>query len=182
MTDTRLPDRWLLDRRIQRLTDRGFRAFINVLMWSVTNRTDGIVGPEDLLLIPGFGNCAEDELGAAGLLEPLDHGWRISVFESTQTSKTQLEALEQARLANRNRQAKWRAEKANVTHNVTNNATEAVTEGVTIQARLGKARLGALPSLVSVNGHEREKCPDCGGSGWIHDTDPAVKCTHPKVS
>ena len=178
MTDTRLPDRWLSDRRMNRLTDRGFRAFINALMWSVSNRTDGVIEPEDLPLVPGFANCAEDELAAAGLLDPLDHGWRITVYQATQTSKSQLEALEQARQANRDRQARWRAEKANVTNNVTGDVTEAVTT----QARLGKARLGALPSLFSVNGHEREKCPDCGGSGWIHDTDPAVKCTHPKVS
>lgn len=172
MTDARFPDRWLADRRIQRLTDRGFRAFVSALMWSVLNRTDGVIEHEDLALIPGFANCAEDELAAAGLFEPLDHGWLITEYARTQTSKDALETLERARAANRERQAKWRAERANARNNVTNGVTNDVTNSVTPQARLGKARLGALPSPLP----ENNSCPDCEGSGWVVDTDPAVKC------
>ena len=47
MTDARFPDRWLSDRRLQRLSDGHFRAFITSLAWSVTNRAEGgiVEGP-----------------------------------------------------------------------------------------------------------------------------------------
>ncbi len=54
MTDARIPDRWLSDRRLQRLSDVHFRAFITSLVWSVSNRTNGVIEPEDLRLIPNF--------------------------------------------------------------------------------------------------------------------------------
>ena len=173
MTDTRIPDRWLIDRRMSRLTDRGFRAFISALVWSVTSRTDGHIEPEDLHLIPGFANCAEDELLAAGVLVPDGTGWLISEFAETQTSKAELDALSKAREANRIRQANWRANRRHSDSNVTN---------VTPTTQAGKAgRQGpALPTNGN-NGCAREKCPDCDGSGWVRDTDPAIKCTHPRV-
>jgi hypothetical protein len=45
VTDARFPDRWLSDKRIQRLSDGHFRSFITSLVWSVTNRTDGVTEP-----------------------------------------------------------------------------------------------------------------------------------------
>ena len=40
MTDARLPERWLNDRRLQRHSADHYRAFVNALLWSVANRTD----------------------------------------------------------------------------------------------------------------------------------------------
>jgi len=45
-TDARVPDRWLSDRRLQRLSDAHFRAFITSLVWSVSNRTKRVIEPE----------------------------------------------------------------------------------------------------------------------------------------
>ena len=41
MTDARLPERWLNDGRLQRVSASAYRLFGNGLMWTVANRTDG---------------------------------------------------------------------------------------------------------------------------------------------
>ena len=51
MTDAPFPDRWLSDKRIQRLSDSHFRAFVTSLSWAASNRTDGVIEPEDVALI-----------------------------------------------------------------------------------------------------------------------------------
>jgi hypothetical protein len=43
VTDARFPERWLNDRRV--------RLFVISLTWSVSNRTDGDLYDDDLLLI-----------------------------------------------------------------------------------------------------------------------------------
>jgi hypothetical protein len=50
--DARYPERWLNDRRINRLTDQAYRLFVCSLAWCVSNRTDGILEAADLLTIP----------------------------------------------------------------------------------------------------------------------------------
>lgn len=52
MTDARFPERWLIDVRFRRLTDRAYRTYSKVLLWVVGNRTDGILMPEDMPFIP----------------------------------------------------------------------------------------------------------------------------------
>jgi 5-methylcytosine-specific restriction endonuclease McrA len=115
VTDTRLPDRWLSDRRIQRLTDAGFRSFVTALMWSVANRTEGVIEEGDLTLMgfSGFRAGAEDEFVQAGLwieIEPRDgeRRWQIEPFTATQTSRDQLQVLDRARAAGRQRQVLYR--------------------------------------------------------------------------
>lgn len=111
MTDARFPDRWLSDRRLQRLSDSHFRAFITSLVWSVTNRTDGVIEPEDLALIPSFSANAVKAFVDAGLWSPMEKGWRIAEFATTQTSRDQLAALENMRARDREKKARQRAAK-----------------------------------------------------------------------
>jgi hypothetical protein len=173
MTDARYPDRWLNDKRVTRLTDRAYRAFVCALAWSVSNETDGIIEPADLPMIPGFAACCEDELVASGLWAESECRWVITVFEDTQTSAAEHQALRTARAKNKARQARWRAGKSasrNVTNDVTNNATLPVEKQVTTQARLGQAS----PDLdnenetestqVSTSPSEAESLPKSGTS------------------
>ena len=83
MTDARLPERWLADRRLGHLKDDEFRSFVQALLWSVGNRTEGRIEPEDLALIPGFALGAQDALVHSGLFTALSRGrgWQITDFE-----------------------------------------------------------------------------------------------------
>ena len=47
MTDARLPEPWLSDRRLSRLSDAHYRSYIQALLFSVSNRTDGVIEPDD---------------------------------------------------------------------------------------------------------------------------------------
>ena len=105
------PSRWLSDRRLQRLSDAHFRAFVTALVWAVANRTDGVIEREDLALIPNFAPCAVKALVDAGLWTPLAQGWCISDFGATQTSREQLAAAEVARVRERDKKARQRAAK-----------------------------------------------------------------------
>lgn len=112
MTDARFPDRWLSDRRLQRLSDNHFRAFIHSLAWSVTNRTDGVIEPDDLALIPRFPLDAVKAFLAVELWEPrgaVGRGWLITDFAATQTTALQLKAAERARAKEREKKARQRA-------------------------------------------------------------------------
>lgn len=112
MTDARHPDRWLMDRRIQRLTAEQYRAYSMSLMYSVSNRTDGHLTAEDLEAIPHFGGSSRAEgLVKAGLWEVDDSGWYIVDYMGTQSSRAQMEAAEAARIKERERGASRRAAK-----------------------------------------------------------------------
>ncbi|WP_100485999.1 hypothetical protein [Mycobacteroides abscessus] len=111
MTDARFPDRWLHDRRLNRLSDGHFRSYVLSLIYAVSNRTDGVVEPEDLSTIPKFAAGASKAFVENELWRPRGTGWLIIDFESTQSSREALEAAEQARNQAR---AKDRARKARV--------------------------------------------------------------------
>lgn len=67
--DMHYPERWLNDRRINRLPDPDHRALVLALTWCVANRTDGIITAEDLADLPrGVDSAALDRLATAGLL------------------------------------------------------------------------------------------------------------------
>lgn len=115
MTDARHPERWLMDRRIQRLTAEHYRAFSMALMFAVSNRTDGYVTADDLEAIPHFKPESVEALVAAELWAPAEGGWIISDFLTTQTSRAQLEAAESARVKDAERKARERAAKKGTT-------------------------------------------------------------------
>ena len=95
MTNANLPERWLNDMRFRRkrLSDGAFRSYMNALMWSVANRTEGIIERGDLEDIPDFDPAVVQELMGGDLWEPLDVGdrWLIYDFATTQTGKDLLE-------------------------------------------------------------------------------------------
>lgn len=105
-----MPERWLSDRRILRLSDASFRTFATALLWSVSNRTDGLIDREDLSLVPHASTDHAEELEAAGLLSPCDEGWMLVDFEATQTSRDELQVLENMRRRDREKKARQRAE------------------------------------------------------------------------
>src|SRR4051794_18680944 len=90
MTDARLPERWLNDRRIVRLTDGAFRTFTTSLLWSVANRTDGVIDTDDLDLVHGASSRHVPELVTAGLYAPPGAVHLIADFSATPTSRGEL--------------------------------------------------------------------------------------------
>ena len=112
MTDARLPERWLTDRRFATLSHEAFRSYHLALMWSVANRTDGALLPAELNLIPGFCKGSPSDLVGAGLWTPQSTGWLITDFEQTQTSSAQLRALDENRAKEREKKRRQRAKKA----------------------------------------------------------------------
>lgn len=115
MTDARHPERWLMDRRIQRLTAEHYRAFSMSLMYAVSNRTDGHLTTEDLEAVPHFKAESIDALVAADLWTTVVGGWVITDYLTTQTTRAQLEAAENARLKDAERKARERAGKRGAT-------------------------------------------------------------------
>jgi hypothetical protein len=109
MTDARIPERWLNDRRLQRLSAEHYRSFFNALLWSVANRTDGRIEREDLGLIPHWSAHAVKAFVDAGLFTPLPEGWLIVDYASTQTSRDELEMLQRMRDADRRRKKEKRS-------------------------------------------------------------------------
>lgn len=149
MTDARLPDRWLHDRRLNRLKDGDYRSFMQALMWSVSNRTEGVVEPDDLLAIPGFNPDSvpaliEWELWASR--EPC--GWLIADFPATQSSRAELDRYDRQRAQNRERQARHRAKTSRY---VTRDITRDLTGDHLGKARQGKARIEKQPNYVSAD-------------------------------
>lgn len=109
-----MPERYLNDRRLYRLSAEDFRAFVYALMWSVANRTDGIISDEDIGLIPNYpkdGMCGA-RLVAAGVWESHPDGYYIVDYEATQTSKDQLDHLDNIRRREREKKRRQRAAKS----------------------------------------------------------------------
>ena len=144
-----MPERYLNDRRIQRLSDGAFRAFVCATMWSVSNRTDGLLEEHDLPLIPGMSVEYVQDLIKADLLALVPEGYMLTEFSTTQTTKDQLVAAEEARIADRDRKRRERAAKRDSTPLVQKDVQRTVpgtgeppTQDRTGQARQGQARTG----------------------------------------
>ncbi len=172
MTDARFPDRWLSDRRIARLSDGHFRSFVTSLAWSVTNRTDGVVEPEDLVLIPNFAKDSVKTFIGAGLWTPRQaagRGWQIADFEATQTTSVQLRHLEDKRAKERQKKAAQRAcAKAAANGSTSSNSVvpgdspQDVPPDDTGKDRQGKDRQGEGEALALATG---AAWPDWRGAG-----------------
>lgn len=160
MTDARLPERWLSDRRIARLSDSDWRAFTNALMWAVSNRTDGVIHPEDVELIPRFDVESAGRLVGSNVLVKLSDGWLINEFVITQTTAKQLGAAERARVKHRDTQHRYTERKAEG-HGETAGQV-GMTGQDTGQARPGQARTGrsTRAELRKVEG--AQSCSGCG--------------------
>jgi hypothetical protein len=90
-----------MDRRIARLSDVEFRAWCMAMLWSVSNRTDGVIEVQDVDLVPTLDATIAGALTAAGMLEATGNGWLLRDFEATQTSRSELETLENVRRRDR---------------------------------------------------------------------------------
>ena len=110
MTDARYPSRWLSDLRLVLLSDSHHRAFVTSLVLAVENRTDGLLTPEALRVLPGFDPTAPAALAAAGLWTEVASGWLVADFDATQTSAAQLEAADEARRKARDKKRRQRAQ------------------------------------------------------------------------
>ncbi|EID80801.1 hypothetical protein W59_06323 [Rhodococcus opacus RKJ300 = JCM 13270] len=97
-----------MDRRLNRLSDSDFRSYIMSLVWSVSNRTEGNLFPDDLPLIPCFTRGAEVGIETSGLWIRSGEGWAIDKFELEQTTVADLEAAERKRFNDRERKRKQR--------------------------------------------------------------------------
>lgn len=110
MTDARFPAHWLIDQRFDDLTPDELHLFTSALLWSVSNRTEGVVPDRRLDRLPWRPDprCAR-QLGDLGLWQRQVDGWLIVDFAKTQTSAKQHEAAEKARRIDRERKAAKRA-------------------------------------------------------------------------
>jgi hypothetical protein len=113
MTDTRLTPRWLTDRRRRGLSAAHQLAYIDALVWSVFEETDGLIEPGDLAEIRGMTPEAADALTKAGLWMREGARWRITDFADTQTSRDELRLLADIRRRDREKKARQRAARAN---------------------------------------------------------------------
>ncbi|WP_273736560.1 hypothetical protein [Mycolicibacterium septicum] len=113
MTNANLPERWLNDMRFRRkrLSDSAYRSYMQALVWSVANRTEGIIERGDVEEIPDFNPADVHELIKVGLWEAQERDrWLIHDFDDTQSGKDLLEAAEKRRAWDRKRKAQARKE------------------------------------------------------------------------
>lgn len=142
MTDARLPERLLMDVRVNRLPATAWRSYTHSLMWAVSNRTDGHIQPDDLPMIPMFGNGDERTLVHSGLWLEEGNGWWIDRFNLDQTTRAQLEAAERTRAGNRERKARQRQREKETETAPAPGVTRDVTHDFTGKDRTGKDRQG----------------------------------------
>ncbi|NQX23318.1 hypothetical protein [Curtobacterium sp. VKM Ac-2852] len=112
MTDARFPERYLSDRKVLRLSADEFRGWAFATIWSVSNRTDGVILSDELLLVPFMKVETAKKLEACGLWVANGDGWSIADFPDTQTSRHDLEVLDNMRRAQREKKQRQRAAKA----------------------------------------------------------------------
>jgi hypothetical protein len=104
-----MPERYLNDRRILKLTAEEFRAYVMTTIWCVSNRTDGYVLDEDLDVMSWMGKVKPAVFVQRDLWARTDEGWRLLDFLSMQTSRAEFEKLEDIRKAEREKKRRQRA-------------------------------------------------------------------------
>lgn len=163
MTDARFPERLLSDRRVLRLSAEEYRGWSIATIWSVSNRTDGLILVEDLPLVPFMTTAIAEKLETAGLWAKAPGGWQLADFHRDQTSRSDLEVLERARKADREKKQRQRSQKKE-----SRGLSPGHVPG-TAQARTGQARTGQ-------DGQEENPVTDWKTAS-IPETDP-----HPDVA
>jgi hypothetical protein len=157
VTDARFPERFLTDRRVLRLSAVDFRSYVTSLTWAVANRTDGLILPDDLSLIPHFGATSPAALVDLALWTEVEDGWNITDYANTQTSKHELEVLENARRREREKKKRQRSAPAFPQGTVPGDVPGDVSLGKA-QDRTGKDRQGTEGSEpdeeVAATSHE----------------------------
>lgn len=169
MTDARIPERWLNDRRILRLPAEVFRSYMWALTWSVANRTDGVVSHDELSLIPQFQAHHAPALVEADLWDETGDGYVMTEFDSTQTSAAELAAAEAARAAKRTAdRERMRQKRAKGRTPVARDiARESQTESVGTAVKTGVARESQTESLGQAR--TGQACLEGGDSEEVQD-------------
>jgi len=146
MADFRFPSHWLTDRRVMSLTGDEFKGFVTAGAWSVENRTDGRVTPDDIEFIPRFPRACIPRLVQVGLWAEDGDGWLMVDYARVQTSRAEFERLDNSRRREREKKRRQRAHKAG-DHSFC--GPECMSPGQspgqsprTIQDRRGQARRG----------------------------------------
>jgi hypothetical protein len=143
VTDSRLPEHWLLSPKMLELSDGAWRVFTNALMWCNSQGTDGDLPARYLKYTYPVGDPSEYvlELLDAGLFEETENGFVIPNWvEMGQSSAEQVAAYrENARL----RQQKSREKrKTSQTLSVTDDITRDIGQERTGQERTGQDNYG----------------------------------------
>lgn len=173
MTDARFPERYLSDRRVLKLQPDVFRGWVLTTAWSVSNRTDGHVATDDLPLLPFMPENGPAILVSLDLWQPADDGWLIADFEQTQTSRHDLEVLDNMRRAQREKKQRQRSSK--VMGSTTAPSFSDVPGDSTRGTYPGTSR-GRVPEDMTGIGKARdqEKWFVDNGTGEITDSAPSV--------
>ncbi|PTT20056.1 hypothetical protein DBR36_06530 [Microbacterium sp. HMWF026] len=117
MTDARLPERWLTDRRWLRLSVQARHDAIAWLLWCVSQRTDGVLDRGDLSLCPWrTSDESVHELLRAGIISDGGEGTvRFVEYAEAQTTARELERMAGMREHERIKKARSRAKHAGMT-------------------------------------------------------------------
>lgn len=182
MVDARVPEKTFTDRRVRHLNDRQFRVFVMATLWAVGNRTDGAILSADLNLIPGATKPIAAALVASGLWEQERDGWSIVDFEVTQTSREQLEQLDEKRrkAAEKKRRQRERLKSddpidAGEGEQVSPGDVPGDTEGDGTGSGSGQARIlfpeeGEPPLFCSDHpSGTADRCVACGNARRVHE-------------
>jgi hypothetical protein len=110
MTDTRLPDKWLLNPTLDKLSDGAWRVLTRALMFCNQQGTDGEIESVYMKYVYPWGDFSSyaDELVEIGWLVPFENGFRIPGWEAKgQATAAQVELwLENQRLRQRKHRRK----------------------------------------------------------------------------
>lgn len=140
MADARVPERYLNDRRILRLSPAARSSLIMATVWAVSNRTDGLIERDDIPLIPTFDQSTVDALVSAGLLTVSGaDAWIITDYERDQTSRAEFEVLENMRRRERTKKRRQRSKEGD---SPGGHSPGTVPGDSTGKARQGQARQG----------------------------------------
>lgn len=158
MTDSRLPEQWLLSPKMLELSDGAWRVFTNALMWCNSQGTDGDLPSRYVKYTYPTGDPSEYvlELLDVGLFEQVENGFVIPDWEGIgQSPAAQVAAY---RENNRLRQQKSREKKrtsqaSSVTSDVTRDVGKA-TQGADTHGDASEIR-GSWP-VIEIPTEERE--------------------------
>jgi len=157
MSIANIPGGWLFSSRMLRLPITARWSYVAALLWCHNEESDGFIRSDDLHVIPGFDMDCIPRLQDQDILVAVEGGWKLQpngeAWENSQSTKEQ---VDQARLRNRERQAKLRERRNGVTPPVTTEVTNEVSnEG----SKQNKTKPNQTSLVVTKSGTETEKGP-----------------------
>lgn len=168
MSIANIPGGWLFSSRMLRLPITARWSYVAALLWCHNEESDGFIRSDDLPVIPGFDMDCIPRLQDQDILVAVEGGWKLQpngeAWENSQSTKEQ---VDQARLRNRERQAKLRERRNGVTPPVTTEVTNEVSNEGSKQNKTKPNQTSLV--VVTESGTETEKGrsahPDCRKAG-----------------